>query len=162
MAHIHSSYIDMMLSFQQGSQLDCHCTLFRKAYILSGSGFHKFLYSMIESLKKFVKLLSLFLISCVFTKKTEGAKKGQKFVKIGTGKNIGSPEQCAMWKNLRILLDIDIFFMKNSVDFWHRKLTLISNQCTLFRKAYILSGSDFNKFSAFFCAFSFFRENATD
>ena len=43
-------------------------TVFRKAYILSGSGFHEFLYSMIESLKKFVKLLSLFLISCVFTK----------------------------------------------------------------------------------------------
>ena len=29
-----------------------HCTVFRKAYILSGSGFHKFLYSVIESLKK--------------------------------------------------------------------------------------------------------------
>ena len=29
-----------------------HCTVFRKAYILSGSGFHEFLYSMIESLKK--------------------------------------------------------------------------------------------------------------
>ena len=28
------------------------CTVFRKAYILSGSGFHKFLYSIIESLKK--------------------------------------------------------------------------------------------------------------
>ena len=28
------------------------CTVFRKAYILSGSGFHEFLYSIIESLKK--------------------------------------------------------------------------------------------------------------
>ena len=28
------------------------CTVFRKAYILSGSGFHKFLYSIIESFKK--------------------------------------------------------------------------------------------------------------
>ena len=46
------------------------CTVFRKAYILSGYGFHEFLYSIIESLKKIVKLLSLFLISCVFTKKT--------------------------------------------------------------------------------------------
>ena len=46
-----------------------HCTVFRKAYILSGSGFLEFLYSIIESFKKPVKLLSLFLISCVFTKK---------------------------------------------------------------------------------------------
>ena len=29
-----------------------HCTVFRKAYILSGSGCHEFLYSIIESLKK--------------------------------------------------------------------------------------------------------------
>ena len=29
-----------------------HCTVFRKAYILSGSGFHEFLYSIIESLRK--------------------------------------------------------------------------------------------------------------
>ena len=29
-----------------------YCTVFRKAYILSGSGFHKFLYSIIESLRK--------------------------------------------------------------------------------------------------------------
>ena len=28
------------------------CTVFQKAYILSGSGFHEFLYSMIESYKK--------------------------------------------------------------------------------------------------------------
>ena len=27
-------------------------TVFRKAYILSGSGFHEFLYSIIESFKK--------------------------------------------------------------------------------------------------------------
>jgi len=49
--------------------------------------------------RKFMKLLGLLLIHCVFTKKTEGAKKGRKFVKIGTGKNIGSPEQCAMKKS---------------------------------------------------------------
>ena len=29
-----------------------HCTVFRKAYILSGSGFHEFLYFIIESLRK--------------------------------------------------------------------------------------------------------------
>ena len=29
-----------------------HYTVFRKAYILSGSGFHKFPYSIAESLKK--------------------------------------------------------------------------------------------------------------
>ena len=46
------------------------CTVFREAYILSGSGFHEFLYSIIKSFKKIVKLLSLFLISCVFTEKT--------------------------------------------------------------------------------------------
>ena len=46
--------------------------------------------------RKFVKLLGLLLIHCVFTKKTEGAKKGRKFVKIGTGKNRGSPEHCAL------------------------------------------------------------------
>ena len=28
------------------------CTVFRKAYILSGSSFHEFLYSIIESLRK--------------------------------------------------------------------------------------------------------------
>ena len=28
------------------------CTVFRKAYILSGSGFYEFLYSIIESLRK--------------------------------------------------------------------------------------------------------------
>ena len=45
-----------------------------------------------------MKLPGLLLIRCIFTKKTEGAKKGQKFVKIGTGKNIGFPEQCALYK----------------------------------------------------------------
>ena len=29
-----------------------HCTVFQKAYILSGSGFHEFLYTVIKSLKK--------------------------------------------------------------------------------------------------------------
>ena len=47
-----------------------------------------------------MKLLGLLLIHCVFTKKTEGAKKGRKFVKIGTGKNIGSPEQCALGQKI--------------------------------------------------------------
>ena len=31
---------------------DFNCTVFWKAYILSGSGFHEFLYSVIKSLKK--------------------------------------------------------------------------------------------------------------
>ena len=44
-----------------------------------------------------MKLLGSLLIHCVFTKKTEGAKKAQKFVKIGTGKNIGYPEQCVLY-----------------------------------------------------------------
>ena len=44
--------------------------------------------------RKFVKLLGLFLIRCVFTKKILG---GQKFVKTGTGKNRGFPEHCAMY-----------------------------------------------------------------
>ena len=33
-----------------------HCTVFRKAYILSGSGFHEFLYSIIESLRKICEI----------------------------------------------------------------------------------------------------------
>ena len=49
--------------------------------------------NIIESLKNFVKLLGLFLIRCVFTKKILG---GQKFVKTGTGKNRGFAEHCAM------------------------------------------------------------------
>ena len=36
----------------KNSQKLVHCTVFRKAYILSGSGFHEFLYSIIENLKK--------------------------------------------------------------------------------------------------------------
>ena len=44
--------------------------------------------------RKFVKLLGLLLIRCVFTKKTES--EGQKFVKTGTVKNRGFPEHCAM------------------------------------------------------------------
>ena len=45
--------------------------------------------------RKFVKLLGLFLIRCVFTKKNLG---GQKFVKTGTGKNRGFPEHCALYQ----------------------------------------------------------------
>ena len=40
-----------------------------------------------------MKLLGLFLIRCVFTKKILGV---QKFVKTGTGKNRGFPEHCAL------------------------------------------------------------------
>ena len=43
--------------------------------------------------RKFVKLLGLFLIRCVFTKKILG---DQKFVKIEAGKNRGFLEHCAM------------------------------------------------------------------
>ena len=32
------------------------CKVFRKAYILSGSGFHEFLYSVIKSLKKICEI----------------------------------------------------------------------------------------------------------
>ena len=39
-------------SFLPSKSMYRQCTLFRKAYILSGSVFHKFLYSIIESLKK--------------------------------------------------------------------------------------------------------------
>ena len=33
-----------------------HCTVFRRAYILSGSNFHEFLYSKIESLRKICEI----------------------------------------------------------------------------------------------------------
>ena len=64
--------------------------------------------------RKFVKLLGLFLIRCVFTKKILG---GQKFVKTGTGKNRGFPEHCAMyqkWKQYTVQewLKIKLFFLK--------------------------------------------------
>ena len=53
-----------------------------------------------------MKMLGLFLIRCVFTKKTESAKVGfWKFVKTGTGKNRGFPEQCVhclFWFDLPI------------------------------------------------------------
>ena len=48
-----------------------------------------------------MKLLGLFLIRCIFTEKTESAKKGLKFVKIGTGKNRGIPEHCALGTTLQ-------------------------------------------------------------
>ena len=38
------------MSSQSSNQTSA--TVFRKAYILSGSGFHEFLYSVIKSLKK--------------------------------------------------------------------------------------------------------------
>ena len=56
-----------------------------------------------------MKLLGSLLIHCVFTKKTEGEKKGRKFVKIETGKNIGSPEQCAV---------VEIFYQELSSPAW--------------------------------------------
>ena len=43
-----TTYTVMQLCLQE----KLYCTLFRKAYILSGSGFHKFLYSIRESLEK--------------------------------------------------------------------------------------------------------------
>ena len=43
-----------------------------------------------------MKLLGLFLIRCVFTKKTESAKVRPKIVKTRTGKNRGLPKHCAM------------------------------------------------------------------
>ena len=46
--------------------------------------------------RKFVKLLGLFLIRCVFTKKILG---GQKFVKTGTRKNRGFLEHCELVKS---------------------------------------------------------------
>ena len=58
-----------------------------------------------------MKLLGSLLIRCVFTKKTEGAKKAQKFVKIGTGKNIGTPEQCAVLFP-QICSKVQIFYFK--------------------------------------------------
>ena len=60
--------------------------------------------------RKFVKLLGLFLIRCVFTKKILG---GQKFVKTGTGKNRGFPEHCAVFRQTKCLL----------FNFWMIKLT---------------------------------------
>ena len=44
-------YLDLTIYFDEDQIFD-QCTAFRKAYILSGSGFHKFLYSIIKSLKK--------------------------------------------------------------------------------------------------------------
>ena len=41
----------MVLRIWNSEFLD-QCTVFRKAYILSGSGFHEILYSIIESLRK--------------------------------------------------------------------------------------------------------------
>ena len=42
----------MLYNLNQGVQILCQCTVFPKAFILSGSGFHEFLYSIIESLRK--------------------------------------------------------------------------------------------------------------
>ena len=72
-----------------------HSTVFRKAYILSGFGFHEFLYSMIESLKKIREIAEFIPNQLRFHEKTES--KGQRFVETGTGKNKGFPEQCAMF-----------------------------------------------------------------
>ena len=54
-----------------------------------------------------MKLLGLFLICCVFTKKLKAQKSDQKFIKTGTGKNRGLPKHCAMygcWHKLFCLL----------------------------------------------------------
>ena len=59
-----------------------------------------------------MKLLGLFLIHCVFTKKTESAKVRhsgrQKFVKTGTGKNKGFPEHCALCTYLGSMIPCDV------------------------------------------------------
>ena len=71
-----------------------HCTVVRKAYILSGSGFHEFLYSIIESLKKNREIAGFIPNPLRFHKKTES--EGRRFVETGTGKNKGFLEQCAI------------------------------------------------------------------
>ena len=38
------------------AQISAHYTVFRKAYILSSSGFHEFLYSKIESVRKICEI----------------------------------------------------------------------------------------------------------
>ena len=48
-----TTFLEMLtLSSLKVSKPNKQCTVFWKAYILSGSGFHEFLYSIIESLKK--------------------------------------------------------------------------------------------------------------
>ena len=59
--------------------------------------------------RKFVKLLGLSLIRCVFTKKIIG---GQKFVKTGTGKNRGFPEHCAL-ENFDWILSSSRYVIQN-------------------------------------------------
>ena len=49
---VHSFFKQCLLNVCLAKKSGKHCTVFRKAYILSGSGFHKFMYSMIESFKK--------------------------------------------------------------------------------------------------------------
>ena len=61
-----------------------------------------------------MKLLGLFLIRCVFTKKILG---GQKFVKTGTGKDRGFPEHCALVIILLFLIPILIAVRKETADF---------------------------------------------
>ena len=47
-----------------------HYTVFRKAYILSGSGFHEFLYSVIKSLKFFREIAEFIPNQLRFHEKT--------------------------------------------------------------------------------------------
>ena len=46
------------------------CTVFRKAYILSGSSFNKFLYSIIESLRKIREIVEFIPNQLRFHEKT--------------------------------------------------------------------------------------------
>ena len=67
-----------------------------------------------------MKLLGLFLIRCVFTKKILG---GQKFVKTGTGKNRGFPEHCAMGDDI----GLGLLFMAICFDFRSTNVVQLGN-----------------------------------
>ena len=60
-----------------------------------------------------MKLLGLFLIRCVFTKKILGC---QKFVKTGTGKNRGFSEHCVAMSEL-VLMTLKTVYVFNSIAF---------------------------------------------
>ena len=66
------------------------------------------------------------------------------------------------FRNPRFFYKSDKFLMRIFEAFPMVETLVINQHCTLFRRAYILSGSNCNKLLAFFCSFSFFRENAMD
>ena len=76
-----------------GSADEDQCTVFRKVYILSGSGFHQFLYSIIESFKKNREIAGFIPNPLRFHEKNFWEAE---FVKTGTGKNRGFPEHCVV------------------------------------------------------------------